>query len=87
MTTDEKIKPVKEVAPPPADLHVVKKEILSNVIKDEKEAIVSINRGQLFVRIPTKIAERLNLKLGDKIKFIVEGEGDKISLNVEIVKG
>jgi len=64
----------------------LKEELLSEIEKDEAEAVIGENRGQLFVRIPVRISQRLELKKGDKLRFIVEGKHEKQDFRVEVVK-
>jgi len=53
---------------------VIKKEIqeiLKGGYPEEATATLGENRGQLFIRIPKIVKNRLNLKKGDKLHFKV----------------
>jgi hypothetical protein len=64
----------------------MKEDILKNKEVIECEAKLGKNRGQYFVRIPNKIAQRLIIEEGDSFRFIVKGNYKKIEFNVELVK-
>ncbi|MFA6073047.1 MAG: hypothetical protein WC758_02970 [Candidatus Woesearchaeota archaeon] len=66
----------------------IKKEIASikKEIKPplEEEVIIGENRKQLFVRIPRKVASRLELKKGYKFIFKIYTKNEKEYLEVEV---
>ena len=72
------------------ELSVIPKDLIKEYLSNEEitEAVSAIgeNRGQFFVRIPVKIAERLHIQKTNKIRFIVRGKADNIKLEVDVVK-
>jgi hypothetical protein len=61
-------------------------DILHGKFPENETAVVGENRGQLFVRIPKFVRERLNLSKGQKIHFKVYNENGKAKLEVEVIK-
>ncbi len=49
-------------------------------------AIVGVNRGQFFVRLPKVISQRLGLEKGNKLKFTVWNENNEQHCKVDKVK-
>lgn len=74
-------------SPLPTDFAKVKEELLSDKHKEEEIAKLGKNRGQYFIRIPTKIARLLDLKDNDKIKITAESSEKKKEVWLEIIKG
>ena len=61
-------------------------EIVKGEYPEEELAVIGENRGQLFVRIPKTIEERMKIKKGQKIRFMVKSvEGGKGKLEIEVV--
>jgi hypothetical protein len=67
----------------------IKKDI-SNILEGsypgEAEATLGENRGQLFVRIPKIVSQRMNLKKGDVFVFKVSTKSKKSNLEVHLKK-
>ncbi|MBI5046340.1 hypothetical protein HZC07_01265 [Candidatus Micrarchaeota archaeon] len=76
---------MKNQHPPREDIEKLKKELLSNELRDEEIINVGENRGQLFVRLPTRITTRIGIKKGDKLRIIAEGIGKNVKINLEVV--
>lgn len=53
------------------------KTILDGSYPEEEIALLGENRGQLFVRIPKIVTDRMKLKKGQKILFKVYNKKDK----------
>ena len=60
--------------------------ILKNKYPEEAEATLGENRGQLFVRIPQVIADRMRLKKGQRLLFKAFNENGESKLDVEVIK-
>jgi hypothetical protein len=61
-------------------------EILKGEFPEIEEAILGENRGQLLVRIPKQVSERMKLRKGQKVRFIVTSpETGKNELKLEAV--
>ena len=52
----------------------------------EEEASIGENRGQLFVRIPKKIKNRLGIEKGNRFLFRITGKHKQSKLEVEVIK-
>lgn len=78
---------VREEKPlPPEDRSKLLKAIIEGEYPEEGVATVGENRGQLFVRIPRSISNRLELQKGDKLLFRVrKNEHKKQECNIEKV--
>lgn len=76
-----------EKKPIPEDLHEIRRDLLSD--KHREYAIVNLgkNRGQYFIRLPTKISRLLGLEDRDKIKIIAEADDKTNEIKLEIIKG
>ncbi len=61
-------------------------ELMDNEEITERESVIGENRGQLFVRIPKKITNVLDLKKGDSISFKVVSKGEHKTFDVEVIK-
>lgn len=53
-----------------------------HVYEEEGKSKLSVNRGQLFVRIPQKVAHTLDLQKGDILRFFTKER----KLYVEVIK-
>ena len=60
--------------------------ILKNKYPEEAEATLGENRGQLFVRIPQVITDRMKLKKGQRLLFKAFNENGDTKLDVEVIK-
>ncbi|MFH2024069.1 MAG: hypothetical protein ABIJ10_07185 [Candidatus Micrarchaeota archaeon] len=60
-------------------------EIESRKLLVDKTSILSENNGQLIVRIPKKVQNALELKKGDKIRFMVNIDKEKREFSIEVV--
>jgi len=71
---------------PPEERKKLLKAIIGGEYPEEGVAIVGENRGQLFVRIPRNVSNRLELQKGDKVLFRVrKNEHKKQECNIEKV--
>ena len=57
--------------------------IVKGKYPEEKEAIIGENRGQLFVRIPKLVAQRMGITQKHKMVFKMYAEKGKQRLEVE----
>jgi hypothetical protein len=73
--------------PIPKDFHEVKQELLSDKLKEEEIVNLGQNRGQYFIRIPTRISRMMSLNPEDKIRIIAESQEGIIDVRLEIIKG
>lgn len=73
--------------PLPHDFAKVKEELLSPTHKEEEIVNLGKNRGQYFIRIPSKIAQLLDLGDNDKIKIFAESGESSKAVWLEIIKG
>ena len=80
------IHPIKK-SPLPDDFTKIKEESLSDKQREEETVSLGINRGQYFIRIPSKISQLLDLRNGDKIKITAEASESGKQVWMEIVKG
>ena len=61
-------------------------EIMRGEYPEEDFATLGENRGQLFVRIPKLITNRMKLKKGQKVKFVVTSTDiEKNKLEIEVL--
>ena len=76
-----------EKKPIPKDLPEIKRDLLSG--KHREEAIMSLgkNRGQYFLRLPTRVTKFLQLGDDDTIKIVAEGDDKSVEIRLEIIKG
>ena len=64
----------------------LKKNLLSNKLEDSEIVNLGLNRNQFFIRLPTRMTNRINLKKEDKIKVEWSGTDDEIEIKLEVVK-
>lgn len=71
---------------PPQERKKLLKAIIEGEYPEEGVAIVGENRGQIFVRLPRNISNRLELQKGDKVLFRVrKNEHKKQECSIEKV--
>jgi ABC-type lipoprotein release transport system permease subunit len=75
-----------EKKPKAQNFEEIKKELLSDKLVDEETVNLGINRGQFFIRIPNRMANRLSLTKEDKIKLILEGKDTNKEIKLEVIK-
>jgi len=62
------------------------KDIVAGAYPEEAEATIGENRGQLFIRIPKIVTQRLGLKKGAKILFRVYNHRGTQKVDFEVPK-
>jgi len=70
----------------PKDIDELKKEMLSHEITDSEMVRLGLNRKQFFIRIPTRMTDRLNLKKEDNIRIVMSGPPENITIRLEVVR-
>ncbi|VVB74118.1 Uncharacterised protein [uncultured archaeon] len=70
----------------PKDIDELKKELLSHEITDSETVSLGLNRKQFFIRIPTHMTDRLNLRKEDKIRIVLSGPPDNVVIKLEVVR-
>jgi hypothetical protein len=77
-----------------------RKKIIDNIIKGknikenakivgypkQEMAIISENKGQLLIRIPKLIREKLQLKAGQKVHFNVYAKDGETKIELEVIE-
>lgn len=71
--------------PPRKDIEVIAKDLLSNELQDSEVVSLGENRKQYFIRLPTRLTDRLKLSKTDKIKVVWTGSESKIKIDLEVV--
>ncbi|GEM_PF-2606273 len=71
---------------PTEDIEELRKKLLSNEIHDYEVISLGNNRGQFFIRLPTRMTNRLQLKKEDKIKISLTGSEENMKILLEVVK-
>jgi hypothetical protein len=66
--------------------HESRKKLLAELKEDQftfsKKVRVGVNRGQYFVRIPTKISRMLDLEPDSEIEFVLKKSKGKTSVEL-----
>ncbi len=78
---------IKEKKPLPKDFNEVKQELLSDKHREVFTVNMGKNRGQYFIRIPTRMAKILELDDNCKIKITTETKEKESNIKLEIIRG
>ena len=81
----DKIHPIDKRSKP-KDFDEIKHDLISETHREIAEINIGVNRGQLFIRIPSRITKVLDLTKENKIKLIAEINKKEKKLNIEIIK-